>query len=157
MRGINPVLSRYLRLLEIKHELDLITVLFEGHPFTWMKHSLSENNTYEWLDFLIHSSLINVFPNIVTKHHSFTISDHCSISFGLGSTNQKPKSPFCFEMARPEKEDYNILVKKNWAFKIQGSHIFKLVSILKLLKKITKIWRKKSLGNVSEQLKEADK
>lgn len=115
---------------------DFLTSQLQEITIHGEKSKANVSNIFKKLDrILITPSILNVYPNIMAKHHPFTLSDHCLIKFNLGNDMEKIRPPFRFEMAWTNRPDYSNTVQKVWSYKFHDSYMFKLLMKLKLLKK----------------------
>ena len=142
--GIPPHSSRFLRLHKTMNELNLMDTKTVGFPFTWRKSLNMNHNILERLDrVLIPQNCVNYLPQITVQHHPFTTSDHCLISFSLGTDTRKLKLPFRYDNAWGKERSFSKLVHKVWTKKCAGSFMHRVAHKLKLLKFYSKEWAKK--------------
>ena len=78
--------TRFARLQNFINTCELHSTVTTGNSFTWRRNSTEINNTYEKLDrTLVHSTILQWFPDITTHNFSFSSSDHCIITTNLSS------------------------------------------------------------------------
>ena len=90
-----------------------------GNNFTWRKRRDGPNNLFEKLDrVLVHNQITQWYPNLKTKNHAFTISDHCQISLELSESENFTPHPFKFEMMWTKRKSFENIVKQILALQL---------------------------------------
>lgn len=155
--GAPLLLSRLSQFQNILSGTNSIELAFYGHPFTWRWKRGGPDNTLERLNKATASPCwFSLFPNAKLYNHVFSSSDHCQVSLCLCNTSVKKAPPFRFEKMWCMRKDFDILIKKAWCSRFQGSHMFCLVKKLHLLKTKAKVWNSTKFENIFRQLKLLD-
>ena len=91
-------LSKFARLNSFLDTINGVSVPFTGYPFKWKKR-LYNHLIYERLDRAItRNDWGNLYPDTITKHSTFSCSDHCPIIFSAFNPIQQRKNlPFRFQ------------------------------------------------------------
>ena len=76
-------LSKFAQLNSFMDRINAISVPFTRYPFTWKKR-MQAHLIYERLDrAIIRNDWANLYPDSITKHGTFSCSDHCLIIFSV--------------------------------------------------------------------------
>ncbi|KAK2654575.1 hypothetical protein Ddye_014431 [Dipteronia dyeriana] len=110
-----------------------------GVSFTWSNNRANKN--WARLDrFLVSSSVLTWFPDLVHVGLPRTISDHYAITIGISKDKGGPR-PFRFNNVWLEDRKLIGQIKKEWVgSNLKGSSGFNLSSKLRSSKKMVKKW-----------------
>ena len=134
--------------------LECVELPYKGQSYTWRKKRCGSSNILERLDKGVASlEWINLFPNAILNHHIFTSSDHCQVSLCLKLHQGRKAPPFKFNKIWTTRKDFDIIIKKAWCTRFNGSFMFCLAKKCKLLKEKAKLWSTTRFGNIFRQLR----
>ncbi|KAH7859435.1 hypothetical protein Vadar_001105 [Vaccinium darrowii] len=124
----------------------------KGFWFTWTNKRGGSGDNKSRIDRVIaNTSWMDLFPYAEANFLAPGISDHCSISVCLGTTNlkRKPFNFFNFWMQHPEFEQ---ILHSSWSEPLEGRPMFVLAAKLKRLKGILKQLNLRSFSNITRRV-----
>ncbi|KAK4729525.1 hypothetical protein R3W88_022513 [Solanum pinnatisectum] len=113
--------------------LDDMNMIYLG--FTSLKYTCN----HEWL---------NLFPKSTVQHLPRTHSDHCPVLLNCTKSVNKPNKIFRFESMWLRHPDFSNVVRKTWGNNKSYSNA------LENFTKATRIWNRKTFGNIFKQTKD---
>jgi len=145
--------SKFRRLNNFMDTINAVSVPFIGYPFTW-KRRIHSHLIYERLDrAILRSDWINLYPESIIKHGTFSCSDHCPVIFSaVNPINRRKNLPFRFQNYWCQYRQLDLIVGRQWKTSVHGTKMFTIAQKLKQTKQHIKVWAKQFLGNNQRQL-----
>jgi len=97
--------------------------------------------------------LANLYPNAIELYGQFICSDHCPIILATKLQNEKQNAfLFRFQNLWNNFQATQTIVNRNWKSNITGTHMFKIMRKLKIIKYELKEWSKNHFGRFYDKL-----
>ncbi|GKA59381.1 RNA-directed DNA polymerase, eukaryota, reverse transcriptase zinc-binding domain protein [Tanacetum coccineum] len=157
--GSSVLNADMLEFKECLNEIEVEDLCSSGLHYTWTKNLHKAKvgimtGVLKKLDrILTNEEFITQFPQANAKFLPYIISDHSSSILSIPSSIQKKIKSFRFSNYLTEKQDFILIVSKNWNQNIQGHYMYQVVKKLKSLKSpLNKLsWSK---GNIFKRVEE---
>ncbi|KAG2332029.1 hypothetical protein Bca52824_003209 [Brassica carinata] len=141
-------------IVSVMQDAELFECQAKGSPFTWWNNSGSSPISKRIDHALINPSWVATFPYSFADFLEPKQSDHAPCLFRIPSISRHKRKPFKFYHDITDHPEYPSVVSEAWTSAVvEGSHQFKLVRRMKLLKPGLRELNKSHYSGISERVK----
>ncbi|XP_074314257.1 uncharacterized protein LOC141649466 [Silene latifolia] len=133
--GAKVIRADIVPLSKVTHVCHLFDLKANGAFFNWNNKHENGEKVYSRIDrALVNDEWINEYPDSVANFLPEGLFDHCPCLINFESQHPQMPKPFeYYNMWAPAK-DFDSIVSRCWKTEVQGAHMFRMVTKLKLLK-----------------------